>query len=65
MVTALLVPPDDPTALAEALVRLRRDPGLADRLGRAAHALAGGYSWDARARRIAAVAGEVVVSGSV
>ena len=29
----LLVPPDDPAALAEALVRLKRDPMLAARLG--------------------------------
>jgi glycosyltransferase involved in cell wall biosynthesis len=32
----LLVPPDDPDALAEALSRLRRDRALADRLGRQA-----------------------------
>jgi glycosyltransferase involved in cell wall biosynthesis len=59
-VTALLVPPDDPSALARALERLRDDPALVDRLGRAAHALAGGYSWDARARRIGAIAEEVL-----
>jgi glycosyltransferase involved in cell wall biosynthesis len=29
----VLVPPDDPEALAEALLRLRRDPQLAERLG--------------------------------
>jgi glycosyltransferase involved in cell wall biosynthesis len=32
----VLVPPDDPAALAEALVRVRRDPELAERLGREA-----------------------------
>ena len=34
-VTGLLVPPDDPTALADALHRLARDPALAQRLARA------------------------------
>lgn len=34
----LLVPPDDPTVLAEALDRLHNDPMLARRLGRAAQA---------------------------
>jgi glycosyltransferase involved in cell wall biosynthesis len=34
----LLVPPNDPTALAGALLRLRREPDLAARLGRAARA---------------------------
>jgi glycosyltransferase involved in cell wall biosynthesis len=34
--TGLLVPPADPTALAEAVVRLLRDPGLAASLGSAA-----------------------------
>jgi glycosyltransferase involved in cell wall biosynthesis len=34
----LLVPPDDPVAVAEALLRLQRDPALARRLGRAAEA---------------------------
>jgi glycosyltransferase involved in cell wall biosynthesis len=32
----MLVPPDDPQALAEALLRVRRDPQLAERLGSAA-----------------------------
>lgn len=36
--TALLVPPDDAGALAEACLRLLGDPALARRLGRAARA---------------------------
>lgn len=36
--TALLVPPDDPSAMASALKRLLDDPELAERLGKAARA---------------------------
>jgi phenylacetate-CoA ligase len=35
-VTGLLVPPGDPAAMAEAVIRLARDPQLARRLGDAA-----------------------------
>lgn len=45
----LLVPPDDPAALAAALARLRSEPGLAARLGAAARATAEGFRWE-RAR---------------
>jgi glycosyltransferase involved in cell wall biosynthesis len=38
-VTGLLVPPQDPQALANAIVRLLRDHQLADMLGRAGHDL--------------------------
>jgi glycogen(starch) synthase len=38
--TGLLVPPDDPQALAAALMRICEDPGLARRLGASAHARA-------------------------
>ena len=61
--TALLVPPDDPAALAGALQRLQADPALADRLGRTAFARADSYSWHARARRIAAVVEDVLSGG--
>jgi len=37
-VTGLLVPPADPTALADALERLAHDPELGSRLGRAGRA---------------------------
>ena len=37
-VNGLLVPSEDPQALAEAIARLHRDPALAERLGRAAQA---------------------------
>jgi glycosyltransferase involved in cell wall biosynthesis len=52
--TALLVPPDDPAALARALERLAGDGPLAASLGRAAHALAAHYTWTERARRLEA-----------
>jgi glycosyltransferase involved in cell wall biosynthesis len=45
--TGLLVPPDDPAALADRICRLMRVPGLASRLGGAARAEArAGYSFD-------------------
>lgn len=50
--TALLVPPGDAQAWADALVRLRDDPALARRLAEAARALSAYYTWEARARRI-------------
>lgn len=46
-VDALLAPPDDPDALAQAIVRLLTEPGLAQRLSRAAIANAGRFTWDA------------------
>lgn len=52
--TALLVPPGDIQAWADALMRLRDDPALARRLGEAARAASGQYTWEARARRIRA-----------
>ena len=50
--TGLLVPPDDPDALADALVRLLADPLVAERLGAAGRARAvDRFSWDAAAER--------------
>jgi glycosyltransferase involved in cell wall biosynthesis len=56
--TALLVPPDDPRALAQALSRLSADPPLAASLASRARALAPSFTWAARAERLeAALAG--------
>ncbi len=50
--TALLVPPGEPRALADALTLLSRDRALAARLGAAANALSASYTWEARAARL-------------
>jgi len=42
---------DDPAELAEKVGRVLGDPGLRDSLGRAAHARACEFTWDATARR--------------
>jgi glycosyltransferase involved in cell wall biosynthesis len=52
--TALLVPPEDPQALAAAIRRLLDSPDLAQRLGAAAYQAARQFSWSERARRILA-----------
>jgi glycosyltransferase involved in cell wall biosynthesis len=54
-VNALLVPPDDPAALAAGLGRLVNDPALAARLARAAFDLAPQFSWARRAERLEAL----------
>ena len=55
--TGLLCPPGDAAALAAALVRLRHDPALRGRLGRAARAaVERDHTWDAVAGRILALA---------
>ena len=51
----LLVPPDDPAALAEAIARLADDPGLRARLAANAGALAARIAWPEIARRTLAV----------
>ncbi len=48
---ALLVPPDDPPALAAALERLAAEPELARQLAGAGQALAGQFSWSTIATR--------------
>jgi len=49
---ALLVPPEDPSALAAAIRRLLVNSGLADRLRRTAFEQVQGFTWDSRAARI-------------
>jgi glycosyltransferase involved in cell wall biosynthesis len=44
-VNGLLVPPDDPRALRQALARLAHERGLAERLGRAGRETAGAFAW--------------------
>ena len=45
-VNGLLVPPDDPRAMRDALARLFSERGLAERLGAAARVTAEAYEWD-------------------
>lgn len=44
-VDALLVPPDDPEAMAHAVARVLREPGLAGRLSRNARTKAESFAW--------------------
>lgn len=44
--SALLVPPGDPDAMARAILRVLRDPSLAQRLREAGLAIADQYRWD-------------------
>jgi glycosyltransferase involved in cell wall biosynthesis len=53
----LLVPPDDPKALARALIRLLRDPLLRRRMGEAGMRKAREHAWEEIARRFVAAAG--------
>jgi glycosyltransferase involved in cell wall biosynthesis len=63
-VSGLLCSPGDPVELAEALLRLRREPALRDRLGRAARAkVRRTYTWNSTVRRILQVAGIVPMPG--
>jgi phenylacetate-CoA ligase len=56
-VDALLAPPDDPTALAQAILGLLHEPGLAGRLSQAAIANAQRFTWPAVRPQVAAVYG--------
>src|SRR5262249_7497624 len=57
--TAWLVPPGDPAALAEGLVRLMEDRALATAPARTARARAGACAWPARGRALVDVLEEV------
>jgi alpha-maltose-1-phosphate synthase len=60
-VTGLLVPPDDPASLADALNLLLRDPGRASAMGEAGRARAvAEFSWEAVAAQTAALYAELV-----
>jgi glycosyltransferase involved in cell wall biosynthesis len=64
-VNGLLCPPGDASALAEAIDRLRREPEMRRRLGRAARVtISRDYTWDAIARRILSVAALVPTVGA-
>ncbi len=51
---AWLIRPDDPAALAGALCTVRDDPALGNRLATQARADVAAYTWEGRARRLAA-----------
>jgi glycosyltransferase involved in cell wall biosynthesis len=63
-VTALLVRPGDPEALAAAIRRLAADPALRQRLGEAAHAAVAEYSWERRAERLEALFVQVLAAST-
>lgn len=50
--TGFLVPGSDPEGYAVAMRRLLEDPGVAERMGRQAAQLAGGFSWAAAAEQL-------------
>jgi len=56
----LLIPPENPKALAEAVVRLIREPQLRGRLGRGARELAKEFGWEGIARRTLEVYDDLV-----
>ena len=51
---ALMVPPDSPDRLAEAILELLADPREAERLAESASRRAAAFTWDARARTVLA-----------
>jgi starch synthase len=60
-VTGLLVPPDDPASLADALNVLLRDPGRAEAMGRAGRERAvAEFSWDGVAAQTAELYGSLI-----
>jgi phosphatidylinositol alpha-mannosyltransferase len=59
-VEGFLVPPRDPEALAAGLVRVLRDPRLAERLGEAGRARARTYDWSIVVDRLEALYGRAI-----
>lgn len=57
---ALLVPPDDPEALADAVQRVLSEPSLAERLSQAAAVNAQRFTWPAVRPQLAVVYGKVL-----
>jgi starch synthase len=63
-VTGLLVPPDDPASLSDALNVLLRDPARAEAMGRAGRQVAvTEFSWDTVAAQTVALYAELVAGG--
>lgn len=63
-VTGLLVEPDSPKALSDAIVRLAKDPGLRERLGKAAlEAAVEKHTWRRNAARVLETYDAVVAEG--
>jgi len=56
----LLVPPDDPGAIARAIIRLMSNPALRQRLSASARVLAQAFRWDVIARRTSRVYEQLV-----
>lgn len=61
--TALLVPPQDAEAMAEAIVKMALDPALRGRLARAAYRVIRRFDWDDSARRLRSVLAEHLGEG--
>ncbi len=61
-ITALLVTPGDPEALAAGIRRLAHDPALRSRLGGGARTAVAEYSWDRRAERLEALFTNVIAA---
>ena len=59
---ALLVPPGDAAALAEAIERCTGQPAFAARIARAAREAAPAYSWERRAEKLEALLNEVIAA---
>jgi glycosyltransferase involved in cell wall biosynthesis len=63
--TALLVPPRDPPALAQALLALLRDPTRASEMGRKGVARAREFSWERSGERLAGIYRRILTVGEV